>query len=74
MSSTGHVVCSPPKKNLCTMAKDYLLKNTHKIIILVFQCVFPGFLTFLWLIASLCWQQIFNQRSLLFPRPLLLPL
>lgn len=37
------------------MAKGYLLKkHMDKITILVVQCIFPGFLAFLWMVASLC--------------------
>lgn len=31
--------------------------------VLVFQRIFPGFLIFLWLVASLCHQQIFYQSA-----------
>lgn len=53
---------------MCTYGQGLpIKKHTDKITILVFQCIFPGFLAFLWLVARLCWQQIFYQGPLLFP-------
>lgn len=42
-------------------------KYINKIICLSVHI--PSFLIFLWLVASLCWQQILYQRPMLFPDP-----